>query len=176
MPAKRQGCSALWLKRHGSSANVQLQKTLVERFTLVERDGIRSRKIAGRVLQKCLSHNCAGFYSASSSESESRAPTIAASEVFFKIFIFLFLDTLSQQIFFLIIKINIFWGDLCSISVKTATLISNCCSLGTSLPGFESSLNARLLCWFYKCIDSSASFFKIKLNIFLDTLIQKIFF
>ena len=49
-------------------------------------------------------------------------PLFLISEVFFKILIILFLDTLSQQIFFLIIKINNFWGDLSGISAKTATL------------------------------------------------------
>ena len=33
------------------------------------------------------------------------------------------MDTLTQQIYFLTIEINIFWGDLSGISAKTATLI-----------------------------------------------------
>ena len=41
---------------------------------------------------------------------------------FFQNVISLFLDTLSQQIYFLIIKINNFWGDLSGISAKPATL------------------------------------------------------
>ena len=32
------------------------------------------------------------------------------------------MDTLSQKIYFLIIKINNFWGDFSGISAKTATL------------------------------------------------------
>ena len=49
--------------------------------------------------------------------------SVLTSEVFFKIYIILFLDTMTQQIFFLMIKINIFWGDLSGISAKTATLV-----------------------------------------------------
>ena len=39
---------------------------------------------------------------------------------FFQNQIILFLDTLNQQIYFLIKKINNFWGDLSGISAKTA--------------------------------------------------------
>ena len=46
----------------------------------------------------------------------------ATSEVSFKIKSFIFFDTLILQIYFLIIKINIFRGDLSGISAKTATL------------------------------------------------------
>ena len=45
------------------------------------------------------------------------------SEAFFKIIIIIFIDTLILQIYFLIIKLNIFRGDLSSISAKTATLV-----------------------------------------------------
>ena len=48
---------------------------------------------------------------------------VRCSEVFFKIKLFYFLDTSTQQIFFLIIKIKFFWGDLSGISAKTATLV-----------------------------------------------------
>ena len=41
---------------------------------------------------------------------------------FFFNFNYLFLDTLTQQIVFLIVKINIFWSDLSGISAKTITL------------------------------------------------------
>ena len=46
---------------------------------------------------------------------------IIASEVFFKIK--LFLESLTEQIIFLIVKINNFWGDLSGISAKTPALI-----------------------------------------------------
>ena len=45
-----------------------------------------------------------------------------ASEVFFKIQIYIFLNTLTLQIYFLILKINTFRGDLSDVSAKTATL------------------------------------------------------
>ena len=48
---------------------------------------------------------------------------------FFSKLNYLFLDTLTQQIIFLIIKINIFWGDLSGISAKTATLKTMCCRI-----------------------------------------------
>ena len=55
---------------------------------------------------------------------------------FFQNWIILFLDTLNQKIYFLIIKINIFWGDLSDISAKTATLLpiraADLCVLGNS--------------------------------------------
>ena len=41
------------------------------------------------------------------------------------------MDTLTQQIIFLIIKINNFWGDLSSISAETATLICRLVSVLT---------------------------------------------
>ena len=44
------------------------------------------------------------------------------SEVFFRFFVFV-LETLILKIYFLIIKINIFRGDLSDISAKTATLV-----------------------------------------------------
>ena len=41
---------------------------------------------------------------------------------FFSKILFFYLDSLTQQTCFLIIKIIIFWGDLSGISAKTATL------------------------------------------------------
>ena len=43
---------------------------------------------------------------------------------FFQNLNILFMDTLTQQMVFLIVNINIFWGDLSGISAKTATLVS----------------------------------------------------
>ena len=63
------------------------------------------------------------------------------SEVFFKILIILFLDTLNQQRIFLIIKINNFWGDLSGISAKTATLHLDTCRLAFPVQGQERVLN-----------------------------------
>ena len=48
---------------------------------------------------------------------------VPCSELFFQIKLFYFLDTLTQQIIFLILNINNFWGDLSGISSKTATLV-----------------------------------------------------
>ena len=48
---------------------------------------------------------------------------VVSSEVFFKIKSILFLDTLILQIYFLIIKINNFRGDVSDISAETATLV-----------------------------------------------------
>ena len=53
---------------------------------------------------------------------------VRSSEVFFKIKLNYFMDTLTQQIIFLILKINIFWGDLSGISATTATLVRSHCS------------------------------------------------
>ena len=45
-------------------------------------------------------------------------PSISSSESLFQNYITLFLDSLTH-FFLIIIKINIFWGDLCGISAKT---------------------------------------------------------
>ena len=71
---------------------------------------------------------------------------------FFQNLNILFLDTLSQQIIFLIIEITIFWGDLSSISAKTATLISMCsptCSFCMSSAGSTQIPRGSCLIPFY---------------------------
>ena len=45
-----------------------------------------------------------------------------SNDAFFKIKVFFLGDILILKIIFLIVKINIFWGDLSDISAKTATL------------------------------------------------------
>ena len=54
------------------------------------------------------------------------------------------MDTLTQQIFFMIIKMNNFWGDLSGISAKTATL--DCRSLVAIAPDhIQASLQTVIL-------------------------------
>ena len=64
---------------------------------------------------------------------------VRASDVFFQNAIISFLDSLTQQIIFLIIKINNFWGDQSGISAKTATLVR--AGSAGSLVGCEKSEN-----------------------------------
>ena len=49
---------------------------------------------------------------------------MATSEAFFKIKLNCFLDTLILKIYFLIIKINNFRGDLSGISAKKSSLVT----------------------------------------------------
>ena len=64
-----------------------------------------------------------GWYCVCPSSCSVCMTHVRVSEVFFKIKIYYFLDTLILLIFFLIIKIIIFRGDLSDISAKTATLV-----------------------------------------------------
>ena len=88
-------------------------------------------------------------------------PGMTLSEVFFKIWLFLFLDNLILKIIFLIIKINNFQGDLRDILAKTATLMTLVVSLQTSEVFFKIELSAFWILWSYKYI-----FLIIKTNVF----------
>ena len=70
---------------------------------------------------------CSGFFSSRGTPLLCQSAGISASEAFFEIKLNCFLDTLLLKIFFFMIKINNFRGDLSDISAKTATLISACC-------------------------------------------------
>ena len=50
---------------------------------------------------------------------------VIVSDVFFKIKLLFFSDTVIPSIYFLIVKMNIFRGDLSDISAKTATLVNS---------------------------------------------------
>ena len=63
-------------------------------------------------------------YFSSPSQAASRCVPCRQQSFFQNINNF-FLDTFSQQIYFLIIKINNFWGDLSGISATTATLLAD---------------------------------------------------
>ena len=56
--------------------------------------------------------------------ARTKSLQLTPSEVFFQNYFILFLDTLTQHILFLITTVNTFWGDLSSISAKTATLLT----------------------------------------------------
>ena len=56
---------------------------------------------------------------------------LGSSDFFFKIKLFIYLDTMILQILFLIVKINILLGDLSDISAKKTTLLGSPCSYYT---------------------------------------------
>ena len=65
---------------------------------------------------------CSGFFSSRGTPLLCQSAGISASEAFFEIKLNCFLDTLLLKIFFFMIKINNFRGDLSDRSAKTATL------------------------------------------------------
>ena len=95
-------------------------------------------------------------------ENVDRNGMVMNRDVFFKIKLKIFLDTLIVKKYFFIIKINNFRGDLSDISAKTATLVMKCMHCKLTIKGST----PRLPCF---C-------FPNRIKYFLDTLNQKIVF
>ena len=77
-----------------------------------------------RFTKKCLSYTNATSASIQSVAMYCDRPCLTIIDVFFNSKLTDFLDTLILQLYFLIIKINNFRGDLSNISAKTATLLT----------------------------------------------------